>query len=500
MANQSKKKKIGWIVAVAIAFVVIIATVVGLNASKSTVPQQQVKENAISLVKRDLTTSVSATGTLESAERKVVSADVANVKIEKILVEEGDDVVKGQRLLTFDETDLRDSLSDAQQNLSDTKTQNRSELASANRKLKEAQSTYTRQKKQYAASVASAKEEYTAAKKAVSSSATAAEKEKAKQTLAQAKKAYEQAKTEQESGNSQNKSSIQVAKDQVTSTKNSNSKSLREAQKQVDDAKEALEGCSATAPMSGTVTAVSVSAGDTYSGGDMFEISNCSEFQVSTTVDEYDVSKVEKGQKVVVLTDATGDEELQGTITYVAKTMGSSLQSNTGSAQGATEMTTSSSSSGSGYEVRIDMETKNDKLRVGMTAKCSIILQEASDVFAVPYDAIHKGSNRKDVVYVRREDGTQKEVEVTTGMESDYYVQISGDELTEGMQIVIPTDATSETEATEQPNPEDMGGFLGDENSRKARGNFERGSMSDEGRPQAPSGERGGAPGGAPSN
>ena len=140
--------------------------------------------------------------------------------------------------------------------------------------------------------------------------------------------------------------------------------------------------------MSGTVTAVGVEAGDSYSGGEMFEISDCTDLQVSTTVSEYDITKVKKGQKVVILTDATDEEEIEGKITYVALTTGSSSLSSASSATGgngtgASSMTSSESSS-DGYEVRIQILKENKNLRVGMTAKCSIILEEASDVYAVP--------------------------------------------------------------------------------------------------------------------
>ncbi len=83
---------------------------------------------------------------------------------------------------------------------------------------------------------------------------------------------------------------------------------------------------------------------------------------------------------------------------------------------------------------------------MGMTARCSIILEEAKDVFAVPYDAIHENQDGTNVIYVEempdqdvqereiteesgntQDSNGYKEIEVTKGMESDYYVEISGD-------------------------------------------------------------------------
>ena len=471
MKKWFKKHKKGTIILSVVVLAAIAAAVIlpkTLLKGKGSTQKMQAKQNTIQLSKMDLTSSISATGTLESANSKTVSASVSNVKIKKVLVSEGDTVKKGQSLVTFDESELQTTLSDAKESLSDTITQNASQLKSAKRKLSDAKETYTTQKKKLQKEVASAKKTYEAAKKAVSQAKNEQEKTKANQTLQQAKSAYEQAVSQQTSSNKQNKESIENAKESVTTTENSNKKSLKEAQKSVDDATEALENCAITAPISGTITAVGVEAGDTYSGGDMFEISDCSKFQVSTTVSEYDIANVKKGQKVVILTDATDDTEIQGEITYVALTTGSSLSSSSSSSSGngATAQSSagggssSSSSSSSDYEVTIKVKDSNDKLRVGMTAKCSIILKEAKDVYAVPYDAIHTNNSGDSVIYVQ--DGTsKKEVTVTKGMESDYYVAVSGDGLSEGLNVIIPSDSTSSSSSKDSSDSSGLSGMLG---------------------------------------
>lgn len=450
LKNWIKRHKVAVIVIGLALFAVIAAVILvpRMMRGNGEAKEQETKQNTIELAKMDLSSSVSATGTIESATTKIVSANVSNVKVKKVLVKEGDEVTKGQSLLTFDESDLQSTLDDAEDSLSDVKTQNSNELTAAKRKLTEAQETYSSQKKKLAAAVASAKSDYQTAKKAVSEAATAAEKSQAQEKLSQAKSAYEQAKQEQETGNKQNKSSVQSAKDAITTTQTNNKKSLREAERSVEDAREALEACSVTAPIAGTVTAIGVEAGDTYSGGDLIEISDCANLQVSTSVDEYDISDVEEGQKVVILTDATGEEELEGRITYVAKTMGSSFDSSgasgsSGSGSAGTISSTGTTSSSSGYEVRIKLNSTNDKLRIGMTAKCSIIKEEAADVYAVPYDAIHTNTNGDTVLYVMDSSGMRSEVAVTKGMESDYYVEVSGEGLSDGLQVIIPTDSTS---------------------------------------------------------
>lgn len=45
------------------------------------------------------------------------------------------------------------------------------------------------------------------------------------------------------------------------------------------------------------------------------QIEDVHSFVVTSSVDEYDINNVETGQKVVILTEATGEEELEGEIT-----------------------------------------------------------------------------------------------------------------------------------------------------------------------------------------
>ena len=481
--GMKKHKKLTIFLIIIIVLLITAAILVPKFFGKKENGMQTAKETTVSLSKMDLTSSVSATGTIESAKAKTVSADVTNVKVKSVKVSEGDTVKKGQTLVTFDESDLQDNLSDA-------KTQAASELSLAQRKLSEAKSTYSTQNKKTKSTVASAKSAYEQAKKEYKNAKSAEEKQKAKETLDKAKTTYEQAVSERENTNKQNQSNIDSAKETVTNTKTNNKKTLREAQKSVTEASETLAACAVTAPMSGTVTAVGVEAGDSYSGGEMFEISDCTDLQVSTTVSEYDITKVKKGQKVVILTDATDEEEIEGKITYVALTTGSSSLSsssteaggNTGGSNGS-----STSSSSDGYEVRIQILKENKNLRVGMTAKCSIILEEASDVYAVPYDAIHQNTSGDSVIYVKDSStNTKKEITVTKGMESDYYVEVTGDGLSEGLMVILPSDTTSSKSSSDS------------DKSSSGLSDMMGGMSGGGGRGGAPGGNGGGPSGGGP--
>lgn len=127
----------------------------------------QEQQNTISLSKMDLTSSISATGTIESSEVRSVSAGVSNIEIASVEVSAGDNITKGDILLTFDKSDLQDALTEAQDNLEDAQTQANQSLSSANRQMSSAQSSYTTQKTELSKNVNSAKKSYDSAKKKI---------------------------------------------------------------------------------------------------------------------------------------------------------------------------------------------------------------------------------------------------------------------------------------------------------------------------------------------
>lgn len=464
MKKKSKKWKLcvfGGAVCVLAAVMVFFLT----RGGNSAMAEDQVqKQSSISLGKMDLTKSVSATGTIGSSQSRTVSAEVNGVKVKKVNVKAGDTVQKGDTLVQFDESDLKRTLSEAEQSLSDTRDEAERNLSSARKQLSDAKESYSDGKEEAATKVTEAKKELRSAKKQVTklNDKISEEKDaetkkrlqeqlaKAEEAVKQAESAYEAAKESQKNEEKQNKNSVENAENAVKTAQSNNKKSIREAEKQVEDASSTLEKCAVTAPISGIVTAVGIEEGEVYNSGDLIQIDDNSSYVISTTVDEYDISKVEEGQRVAVLTEATGEDEIQGEISFVAPATGSSsLSGTTSQSAGGTGMSSTASSTSSGYEVKIDVKTEDERLRMGLTAKCSIVLEEAQDVYAVPYDAIHENSNGSSVVYVseKTEEGKSfTEIPVEKGMESDYYVEISGDQLREGMQILISTDMVSDSE------------------------------------------------------
>ena len=140
--------------------------------------------------------------------------------------------------------------------------------------------------------------------------------------------------------------------------------------------------------------------------------------------DEYDIGKIKKGQAVVIKTNGTGEEKLDGTVISVAPKASQSM------------------SGGVTYTVKVSVDTPNDMLRLDMTAKLSIILNSAENVLTVPYDSViidDDGNTYVEIVDGKDESGAliTHRADVTVGTSSDYYVEVSGPEITEGTEVNV---------------------------------------------------------------
>lgn len=255
----------------------------------------------------------------------------------------------------------------------------------------------------------------------------------------QTKSAYESAERAYNNANSNLDSAILNAKDAVTTSKIGSSTATLSLEEQLMATKKQLEDANLKSTVSGTVTAVSAKKGDTYQGGTLVTIEGTESFIIEANVDEYDISDVQEGMDVIIKTDATRDEELQGKVIFVAPTSNESSSSNamagTAASMGAVA---SSAASSATYLVKIEVLTPNDRLKLGMSAKASIIAEKAENTLSVPYDAITEKENGKKVITVINDDETQKEIEVEVGLESGYYSEIKSDKIKEGMKIVLP--------------------------------------------------------------
>lgn len=255
-------------------------------------------------------------------------------------------------------------------------------------------------------------------------------------SLKQAEATLESVKKSRDDTIRTNESTIASSKDSVTSAKLSSQNSTASMEKQIDTYEDQIEACTVTAPISGMVTSVNAVEGTSYTGMSLVTIEDTSSFEITTEIDEYDIGKIKPGQKVVFKTNGTGEEELEGVIKTVAPRATSSMAG--------------MSSGGVTYTVVISVLSKNDMLRLDMTAKISIVLESGENVITVPIDAIQT-DEEDGREFVNVYDGgvdangakTTKKVYVEVGIKTSYYAQILGDAIKEGDEVEVKREASS---------------------------------------------------------
>lgn len=564
MKEKLKKSKL--LRALIIILVIVLLIWLGLHAMVSKLKQvadaYDSGQEKVTLERRTLTESVSATGSITSVESKSVVANVTGVEILEVNVEVGDVVQAGDVIALLDSTDLEENLTTAETALSVADSQSNLSITSAQRTLTNAEETRNIQLERADANVASAWKDYADAASTMttdknnydnattnvngtktayeneqktlaelnnqltelnnqlaaaqselaalqtpapevttapvatqapeatqaptegeaeqaeesgeapivtpaatpSAEVTALEEkiaalntqiaelnakitaqtgtvstaqtnyENALKTQAERKTEYEKQKatTEQllntytsmvqtkEDTDRSTESSINTAKDSLTSSKLSSQTADSSYKQQIRNYEKQIDACTVTAPISGVVTAVSAEKGSTYAGTAIVTIEDTSSYEITAQIPEYDIGNIEVGQKVEITTNGTGDTKFTGTVKSIAP-----------------RATTGSSSVT--YKVVITLDSMDDRLKLDMTAKLSIILDSKEDVFAVPYDCVQVDDQGNDYIELYSEDAEENErIYVTMGLESDYYVEISGDGLTEGMTVIVP--------------------------------------------------------------
>lgn len=427
---------------------------------------------ATKLEKRDLTSTISATGTIYSAETTPVYSDLT-YPIAAVYVEVGDVVEAGDLLAVFDTSSLEAEIKQKEASANKNYEQAQLSLEQAQRELEVYQS---KNENGYNSSLINAEKSVADAEVSVLNAEL--EVETATNDLSTARRNLSDARNSEGDYEDEDATDSQIAslRDTVSSREASLEKaqmSLEQSRADLEDAKlkleiakvedgttledyelsirsaeisanmeetwlsiqslkEDLADAEVTATVSGTITEVNAevsnSTGSNSGGSQLFVIQNTEQFKVITNIQEYDLGDVSVGDRVIITTDATGDKEFEGTLTRVDPT--STLTT-------AGDLTTSTEAT---YQAEISMNTSDPVVRVGMNAVLSIVTEEVQNVYTVSYEAIGTDGNGQDCVFaaVQQPDGTYiaEAIPVKQGMESDLYVAIEGDGLSEDLLIV----------------------------------------------------------------
>ena len=334
---------------------------------------QQVQ--TFTLEKGDLSRTLSVSGSIQSAQVTEVAA-AQTYPVAEVLVSEGDVVAEGDVIATLDTTDLDAQIQVQQEAVAAEKQQNELSISQAQRRLEDARN-----------------------QKAIDEGVTAD---------------WEQ--TEKDAKLRQDSLAIEDAQDVLVNAVAAADTPSAAAQ-QLKTLQSAKKQCTITAPCSGTVTQVKAVVGG--AAGAIATIENQSALEALLSVREYDINQLAVGQSVTLTSGAK--DVFHGAITWIAP------------------KATVNENGEASYAVKVSVDDATEALRLGMTAKAKVLLEEKKGVFSVPLDAVGTDENGEAVVYQKNTDAegnvTFTPIPVTTGMETELYVEVSGEGLTKGMEL-----------------------------------------------------------------
>jgi len=157
-----------------------------------------------------------------------------------------------------------------------------------------------------------------------------------------------------------------------------------------------------------------------WRGQEIVSIPDLSSMQVKSQVNEIDISRVKKGQQVVITLDALEGPAFYGTITNVAKLARTEMGSETKI-----------------FDVEITIDGEDDRLKPGMTAQCKIVTERVDGALYIPIEAVF---DKEDTTVVYVKNGGYEERVVTVGKKNnDYIVIMDGVESGEEVALRDPT-------------------------------------------------------------
>ena len=395
-----KKKTLIWIV---VAVVLLIALLIGGKKAGWFGKSGDFKEVEITEIELlDITETVAATGKIQPEIEVSLSSEVSGEIIE-LPIKEGQTVEKGDLLVKINPDLIQAAVSQSQAGLQNVRAQ----LAQAEASQKNAQLNYERNKSLFEKGVISKSE-------------------------------WDKSVTDYDMAKANSKAAYYSVQSAAANVKQS-----------VDN----LSRTTIYAPMSGTISKLSVELGERVvgtaqmAGTEIVRVANLQKMEVEVDVNENDIVKVALGDSTIVEVDAYLKREFKGIVTAIANSAESAL-----TADQVTNFKVKVSILPESYKDLTEGKPESySPFRPGMTATVDIITNKKQNVIGVPISAIViktdtsdtkkpnadklKVTNEKfEAVYIK--DGEVAKLRVVkTGIQDDSNIQIlSG--LKEGETVI----------------------------------------------------------------
>lgn len=339
--------------------------------------------------RNDITETVSASGKIQPEVEVKLSPDVSG-EIVELLVQEGDQVMKGDLLVKIKPDTYLSMLQRSEASLNTAKAN----LAKSKAQLTESESNYQRNKKLYDNGAISASE-------------------------------FEQIE-----------SAFKVAELNVESAVYS----VNSAEASLNEAQENLDKTSIFAPTDGTISRLNVELGERVvgtaqmAGTELLRLANLSQMEVAVEVNENDIVRVGLNDTTLIEVDAFLGERFKGIVTEIAN---------------SADVTGASADQVTNFEVKIRI-LDHAGFRPGMTATVDIQTQNERNVLTVPIQAVttrkdtSESEEKVECVFVY-ENGKAVFYKVETGIQDDKNIQLL-EGISDSVEVIVgPYSAVSKS-------------------------------------------------------
>ncbi len=195
-------------------------------------------------------------------------------------------------------------------------------------------------------------------------------------------------------------------------------KDISAAEAKVFAAQAILNQANIRATFGGTITDLSPQVGDLVSiGEEAFRVDDLSTLLLELSVSEIDINNVSIGQLVAVNFDAIESRAYHGEVTEIAAT-------------------SSTSASGTGYEVIAKLTDADELVKLGMTADIFIQVREVKNVLLIPNQAI-RVLNGEYVIYLLESEDVLVPAAIRLRARSKNYSEIAAGDVQAGDLVVL---------------------------------------------------------------
>jgi len=318
---------------ISVIALLVLGTAASIQASRGRTSGVEVRTEEIEF--RDLVEVVTASGNIRALRTVDVSSEVS-AKVSELLVDEGEDVLRGQILLRLEPDQYRASVARTEASLAQARAgqaQQEANLLQAERDLNRLLAL------------------------------------RARDTVLVSGLQVDDARTR-----------VDVAVATLTSSQHG----VSQWQASVDEAMEQLSKTIFRAPMDGKVTRLNVEEGQTVIIGTMnnagslvLTISDLSVIEVVVQVDETDVPAISIGDSASIRIDAFGDREFTGHVTEIGNSAINPPSRQAAGQQAAID-----------FEVVLTLELNDAVLRPDLSATADIVTESRAKVLGVPIIAL----------------------------------------------------------------------------------------------------------------